>query len=624
MSFRARLTLFFVLIVIVPMLSVAIVLFRLISDNETGKADSSLAAHQQAARNLYRAATRQADRAIEGIGSDRVLAESLRANDLNRARRRAIQMEAGRGIVRVLLVKGASALVDVGDRTALAPARRDLIDRTGRHYGRLEISTTTAREYVTRVDRTTGVHLIVKQGDRVLADTIPGRANPDLPRPAHPEDVDVGDGELRAVTFAAEGFGPRPVIVGVLEPNASRTDNVRRAYLIAAGILVGFLVLAITFALAVSRSLQAQIGEFLRAARRLAGGDFSTDVPTTGGDEFAALGEEFNKMSQQLATRLEELRSERARLASTLRNIGEAFASNLDKDALLEIVVRTAVDGVEAQGGRACARVAADEDLEERVRAGELSGLEDAIRSAEAGVLAGTSDEAGVGDVHAIAQPLHGANGTGAVLGLVSVARKDSPFTAGERELFRYLAAQAAVSIENVGLHERVQRQAVTDELTGLFNHRRFQEAIESEAERSHRFGQAMGLIMLDIDNFKSVNDNYGHQQGDRVLAEVARVLRERTREIDAPARYGGEELAVVLPQTDMEGAYQLAERVRIGIEELALPLPGGNGTMSVTASLGVAALPSNAHDARELLAKADAALYQAKRAGKNRTFRAG
>src|SRR4051795_406185 len=115
MSFRARLTLFFVLIVIVPMLSVAIVLFRLISDNETGKADSSLAAHQQAARNLYRAATRQADRAIEGIGSDRVLAESLRANDLTRARRRAIQMEAGRGIVRVLLVKGTSALVDVGD-----------------------------------------------------------------------------------------------------------------------------------------------------------------------------------------------------------------------------------------------------------------------------------------------------------------------------------------------------------------------------------------------------------------------------------------------------------------------------------------------------------------------------
>src|SRR4051794_13338773 len=144
MSFRARLTLFFVLIVIVPMLSVAIVLFRLISDNETGKADSSLAAHQQAARNLYRDATKKADRAIEDVGVDRVLALSLRANDMARARRRVRQMEAGRGIVRITLVKSSKALLDVGSRTAVAPARRDLIDSQGRGYGRLELSTTTA------------------------------------------------------------------------------------------------------------------------------------------------------------------------------------------------------------------------------------------------------------------------------------------------------------------------------------------------------------------------------------------------------------------------------------------------------------------------------------------------
>src|SRR5262249_35474341 len=212
---------------------------------------------------------------------------------------------------------------------------------------------------------------------------------PDLPQPAHPEDVKSGARKLRAVTFAADGFTGVPVSVGVLEPNAQRTHNVRRAYLIAAGILLGFLVLAITFGLAVSRSLQAQIGEFLRAARRLAGGDFSTEVPTTGGDEFAALGEEFNNMSQQLAARLEELRSERARLASTLRNTGEAFASNLDKDALLEIVVRTTVDGVEAQGGRALVRVSAGEDLEERARSGDLSGLEATLKAAEDDVLIG-------------------------------------------------------------------------------------------------------------------------------------------------------------------------------------------------------------------------------------------
>ena len=147
-----------------------------------------------------------------------------------------------------------------------------------------------------------------------------------------------------------------------------------------------------------------------------------------------------------------------------------------------------------------------------------------------------------------------------------------------ERELFAYLTSQAAVSVENVDLHETVQRQAVTDELTGLFNHRRFQEVMDAEVERARRYDPEMGLIMLDIDNFKRVNDTYGHMQGDMVLREVARVLRQSAREIDEPARYGGEEMAVALPQTDLDGAYRFAERVRQRIEALELPLLDGDG----------------------------------------------
>ena len=128
---------------------------------------------------------------------------------------------------------------------------------------------------------------------------------------------------------------------------------------------------------------------------------------------------------------------------------------------------------------------------------------------------------------------------------------------------------------------------------------------------------------MFDIDNFKSVNDTYGHLQGDLVLREVARVLRDSAREIDEPARYGGEELAVVLPQTEIEGAAQLAERMRETIEALRIPRLDGEGDLAVTASFGVASVPSSASDKGSLVAAADAALYRAKRAGKNRVERA-
>ena len=145
-----------------------------------------------------------------------------------------------------------------------------------------------------------------------------------------------------------------------------------------------------------------------------------------------------------------------------------------------------------------------------------------------------------------------------------------------------------------------------------------------AEVERARRYDAEMGLIMLDIDNFKRVNDTYGHLQGDMVLREVARVLRQSSREIDEPARYGGEEMAVALPQTDLEGAYQFAERVRRRIEALDLPLLDADGTLKVTASFGAASLKTTAGDGKDsLVAAADAALYRAKRSGKNRTVRA-
>jgi len=622
MSFRNRLALFFVLIVVVPMVSVAFVLFRLIADNERGKSDARVAARQDAAIRLADEGRREADAVAVRIGGDAELAQALRAGDREALRRRASQLLDGEGALRIAIADGKVVLTDVGARTAVFPAARELVGAGGREFGSLQVSVVGAKDYAEQVERVTGLDTMVREGDRMLASTLPGVDASALP--AERGGVDVRGERYTAASFPEVGFVGALDLVTVLEPEARVSSEVGRSRLLAGGILAGFFILAFTFAVLVSRSLQRQIDAFLQAARRLGGGDFSTQVPTSGHDEFAALGDEFNKMSRQLEERLAELAQERARLEDAMRRIGETFAANLDRDGLMDIVVKTAVDGVGAEGGRAMVRPAEGEPLRLVAGAGDLEGLEDAVHAAEARVLeTGQRSSAAVDGAAALSHPMRPDDPGAPIPGVVSVARRGRAFSAAERELFHYLAGQAALSIENVGLHETVERQAVTDELTGLYNRRRFQEAMATEVERSRRFGQTVGLVMLDIDDFKMVNDTHGHQQGDLVLREVARVLRETSREIDAPARYGGEELAVVLPGTHLDGAYNLAERVREGIERLHLPLLDGAGSLQITASFGVATLPGSADDMRGLVAAADEALYRAKRAGKNRTVRA-
>jgi diguanylate cyclase (GGDEF)-like protein len=623
MSFRNRLTLFFVLIVVVPMVAVAFVLFRLIADNESGKADARLAANFNSAIHLYEEDRTRAERAGASIGGDVALAQALRANDRVALEARARELLATQRVRRIVISRGDRPLADVGSSTAVFPGARDLI-ANGRSLGKLQVSVQEPAGYTGLIARVTEAGAAVKKvGGQVLATTVRGVDPASIP--SDRGSLTVAGKEYDAASFDAPGFLGERDRVAVLAPKAMESSAVRNGRVLAGGILAGFFVLAFTFAVLVSRSLQRQIDSFLQAARRLGSGDFTTEVPTQGHDEFAALGEEFNKMSRQLEEHMEELNQERGRLQDAMRRIGETFAANLDREGLLEIVVKTAVDGVGADAGRASVRPNASSPLEQVALTGTVDGLEEAVRAAEAKVLeTGEPCEATVDGVGALSHPMRRGDDVHArVSGVVSVARRDRQFTAAERELFHYLAEQAAVSIENVGLHETVERQAVTDELTGLFNRRRFQEAMATEVERSKRFGQPVGLVLLDLDDFKNVNDTYGHQQGDLVLREVARVLRETSREIDEPARYGGEELAVVLPGTDLEGAYNLAERVRAGIEELALPLLDGDGVLRVTASFGVATLPGSADGTRDLVAAADEALYRAKRAGKNRTVRA-
>ncbi len=331
---------------------------------------------------------------------------------------------------------------------------------------------------------------------------------------------------------------------------------------------------------------------------------------------------------RDLEPRLHELAYERGRLRESVRRTGETLASNLDRPALLELTLKTAVDAVHATSGRLIARSSPTEPLSEIGVIGSLSDADAAIHEAEHAALrvngvgesrAGETFLASVALGHAT-RLYPTVEQSGHLYGLITVGRHGAPFTDEERDLLRLLGAQATLALENVELHYQVARQAVTDELTGLGNYARFQELLSAEIEQVKRYGDPVGLMMLDLDDFKTINDTFGHQQGDAVLRAVAKVLRDRSREADSPARYGGDELVVVLPRTDLEGAFAIGERVRCAVEELAVPRLDNEGSLRVTVSVGVAA--SDWGDKEALVADADKALYAAKRDGKNRTAR--
>lgn len=257
---------------------------------------------------------------------------------------------------------------------------------------------------------------------------------------------------------------------------------------------------------------------------------------------------------------------------------------------------------------------------------------------------------AGEGVQSYVAMPL---SVKGVVRGALAVAsRADREFSSEDLDLLDAIASQIAVGIDNANLFAEISRSATVDALTGLYNHRYFQERLEEEVARFHRLGgewspimldlhyfkiyndlfgleeevapvhrlgEEWSLIMLDLDYFKIYNDLFGHVAGDEVLKRVGQVLRDYTRQVDMACRYGGDEFAAILPQTGPSDAYQVAERLRKAVQA-ALSLESETARTPMTISLGVASFPSDGLSREELIRGADLALREAKERGRNQT----
>ena len=179
------------------------------------------------------------------------------------------------------------------------------------------------------------------------------------------------------------------------------------------------------------------------------------------------------------------------------------------------------------------------------------------------------------------------------------------------------VARSAGLALENAELHRKTEELTIIDELTGIYNYRYFVQKLQEEKRRALRYDLPLSLIMVDIDWFKKLNDNYGHEIGNEVLKQLANVIRRCIRDVDIFSRYGGEEFVIILPQTPRGEASHIGERIRSQVEQEIIST--GNGSkVKITVSVGVSSFPENGKSHEELVSVADQALYRAKGDGRN------
>jgi diguanylate cyclase (GGDEF)-like protein len=579
-SFRVKLVVYFLLLSLLPLVAAFAGFTAVAQRNELRRVDSRLEAGLRAS--------------VAGYQS-RLAAAAAQANALARdpAFQRAIAKRDARTLTHLLArapdvrVVGTHGL-RVGSAPPVAAERSTAVVAGDRVLGQVVAAVPLDGKLLGALRGRSGLEprdeLVLLRGRRILpgSSTLTGSL-PRLPRGAGT--VRIGGHRYRAVvaTPLDERSG---VTLAALTPQAAIDASsalVKRRLL--AG-LVALLTLVAAVGYLEGRTVVRRIGALVRAAEAVAQGRLDERVEVRGHDELAQLGRSFNEMAAELQTRRTELEAERRRVRDAFSRFGEALGATHDPEQLRRVIVDTAVEATGAVGGRLVGR------------GGELHavGLWDGDESLELPLRAGRADFGSL--------LLHG-NG----------------FSDDERLTAASLASHAAVALENARLHRIVERQALNDVLTGLANRRACEEALSAEIARADRMGTPFALVVADLDDFKLVNDNHGHPAGDVVLREFAAVLLESVRESDLAGRFGGEEFVLLLSGTSAEGAAELAERVRIRLSQRTILAPSG-APIRITASFGVAGFPEQP-GVDELVAAADAALYAAKRGGKNRVMRA-
>jgi diguanylate cyclase (GGDEF)-like protein len=572
LSFRFKLVAYFSVLVLVPLLAGFLGVRDVVRQSETRRVDAELVSAARAAQATYAGAVDRSVAAASSLARSTVFQRALLRHDSS-----TLEGLLASHPTLTLQARGTR----IGPQPDPAASRVEVVSG-GKKLGLLLVSVRLTRSELARIATGAGLAggqrlAFVKRGRALTSDGTVGSLV--LPTKGAGDVTFDGHRQRAVVTPLGAGEGALAVLVP-----RSRIDApvARLEQRLALGLL-GLLVLIAIAAFLEGRSIVRTVGELAGAAHAIARGRLERRVPVRGRDELAQLGNAFNTMAGQLEARLEEVESERRRLREATLRFGEGLGASHDVDQLLRVIVESAVDATEADGGIVTGPGG------ETFSWGQLDNGHERI-----------------------AWPLLAGRESFGELVLVG-----EHFGAEDLETAALLCGHAAVALENARLHRIVERQALVDGLTGLANRRHTEEALSTEVSRVARTQGQMALVLLDVDRFKGVNDEYGHPAGDTVLRTMARILAESVREIDTAGRWGGEEFALVLSGTDLAGGTLLAERIRKAIEATTVEIEDGV-ELAITASFGVASMPP-ATSADDLLAAADEALYAAKSAGRNR-----
>ncbi|MGI8792231.1 MAG: diguanylate cyclase [Acidimicrobiales bacterium] len=419
------------------------------------------------------------------------------------------------------------------------------------------------------------------------------------------------------------------LLVASLDPPTGASPL--QLFTILAALMAVMLVLVVLVGYVLSVLVTEPVQSVGDAARAVSMCDLSQQVEVKGDREVALLGEAFNEMTDNLRIQIRLLEQSRTQFRQAMARLGDVLVSTHDLDGIIEVVLEASLLTTAAEVAVFYDRVA----MPARVKARRVVGGEFEIELNGTGVAGGAgrklatttfpgSDELDPAEPRvagAVAVPVISE---GRLFGVLAVyGRLDGgPFPPDAVETAQTLARQAEVAIGNVVLHDETRRQARTDGLTQLWNRREFELRSRDAVQHADRFGESFGIIMIDVDDFKLVNDQWDHTTGDAALIWLSARFSEATREVDTLARWGGEEFILLLPRSSVEQTAVVAERIRESVAEE--PFAYGATPIRLTVSVGYGAYPDHGSSPGEVVRAADAALLYAKRAGKNRVHRAG